>query len=105
MLELVDVHLLRRQFEDVSGGPVAEDHRPVGAGRGGQRPAQMGDMALQGGDGPPGRLVPPELLDEHGGGDDPAQPDQQEREQRSATWRAEGDVVAPVLGRHRPQNL
>lgn len=42
-------------------------------------------MALQRGDGPLRRIVPPELLDENRGGDDPAQPYQQERQERPAT--------------------
>lgn len=62
-------------------------------------------MTLQGGDSLLGAGVPPQLLDEHRGGDDAAQPDEEEGQERPAAWWSEWDVAALVPGRHGPQHL
>ncbi|BCK66093.1 hypothetical protein Srufu_000460 [Streptomyces libani subsp. rufus] len=61
-------------------------------------------MALERAHRPPGRLVPPEFLDEHLGGDDPAQPDEQQGEHGPAAGRTERQFPPLVPRRHGPQD-
>ncbi|GGQ42300.1 hypothetical protein GCM10010279_60220 [Streptomyces mutabilis] len=61
-------------------------------------------MALKGGDGVPGYLVTPQLLDEQFGGHHTAETDEQQGKQRPPAWRTEREVVPVELRRHGPQN-
>ncbi|GGV03282.1 hypothetical protein GCM10010260_44940 [Streptomyces filipinensis] len=69
-----------------------------------QGPAQMGDMALECGDGLTGRRVAPQLLDEQFGGHHAADADEQQGEQGPPAWRAERQIMPVVPRRHGPQN-
>ncbi|GAO10936.1 hypothetical protein TPA0598_07_06600 [Streptomyces lydicamycinicus] len=61
-------------------------------------------MALERAHRPAGRRVPPEFLDEYLGGDDPAQPDEQQGEHGPAAGRTERQLPSVVLRRHGPQD-
>ncbi|WBB68444.1 hypothetical protein [Micromonospora sp. WMMD812] len=99
LLEPPGVDGFRGQPDRVAGwrGDQQAGRGPGLAGRL-QEPAQVGDVRLEGGDGPGRRLAPPELVDHPVHGDDVAAGEQQQREHGTLPGPAEADLASVDLG-------